>query len=60
MAASLDGEMESTELISHIMSAAKKEFRKRLINHLIIIHGMQEDETYDYLFHKIDKYRENA
>ena len=39
------------------MPAAKKEFRKRLINLLIIVYGMMEDKRYDYLFNKIDKYR---
>ena len=52
---SSDMSEESKELV---MATAKKQFRKKLVNYLIIVYGLQDDATYGYLFNKIDKYRD--
>ena len=51
----IDGEEKEAD-DKQIMTESKKQFRKRLINYLIICHELRKDQTYDYLFNKIDKY----
>ena len=40
----------------NVLKIAKKLFRKRLTNYLIILYGLQRDTKYDRLFAKIEKY----
>ena len=51
----IDGEEKEAD-DKQIMTESKKQFRECLINYLIICHELRQDQTYDYLFNKIDKY----
>ena len=58
MTASQD-EVQSTDMSDEsnklIMSAAKKQFRKNLIDYLVIPRGLQHEPAYQYLFDKVEK-----
>ena len=53
-----DNETDENECTrnENVLEIAKKTFRKRLTNHLIILYGLQRDTKYDRLFEKIEKY----
>lgn len=49
--------LEGEPMDEATMKASKKLFRKKLEHYLIIVQGLKQDNTYNYLFSKIVKYR---